>query len=71
MAAAEQLYLALHTWKKAGSLSITDTSLSFFSQIYRPAMIGTFDDDSATYAGIMRAVRTYADGLFVLHLVWS
>ncbi|KAL8286920.1 hypothetical protein RQP46_003926 [Phenoliferia psychrophenolica] len=66
LAAAEQLYLALHTWEKNAELSITATSLPFFSQIYSPATVGTFTkkDSSAVFSEIIRAVRTYADGFF-------
>lgn len=62
MAAAEQLYDALHQWKQIGSLSITETSLPFFQDLYSSASEGTYDSSSQTYKDIVSAVRTYADG---------
>lgn len=63
LAAAEQLYDALFTWDKAGSISITTVSLPFFAQIYSEAKVGTFASGTETYAALVLAVREYADGL--------
>ncbi|KAJ6028941.1 uncharacterized protein N7446_011718 [Penicillium canescens] len=62
LAAAEQLYDALYTWNKIGSLTITSVSLSFFKDIYSSAATGTYASSSSTYASIVSAVKTYADG---------
>lgn len=62
LAAAEQLYDALYTWNKIGSLTITSVSLGFFKDIYSSAAVGTYTSSSSTYASIVSAVKTYADG---------
>lgn len=62
LAAAEQLYDAIYTWDRIGSLEITDVSLNFFTDLYSSARIGTYPSSSATYASIVNAVKTYADG---------
>lgn len=62
LAAAEQLYDALYTWNRIGSLTITSVSLSFFKDIYSSAATGTYASSSSTYASIVSAVKTYADG---------
>lgn len=62
MAAAEQLYDALHQWNKIGSISITSTSLAFFRDIYPSAAIGTYASTSTQFKAIVAAVQVYADG---------
>ncbi|EPE04803.1 glycoside hydrolase family 15 [Ophiostoma piceae UAMH 11346] len=62
LAAAEQLYDALYTWNKLGSLSVTSTSLPFFKALYSSAAVGTYASSTSTYASIVAAVKTYADG---------
>lgn len=62
MAAAEQLYDALHQWSQIGSLSIDQTNLAFFKDIYSSAAVGTYKSSSSTYKDIVSAVKTYADG---------
>lgn len=62
LAAAEQLYDALYTWNRQGSLTITSTSLAFFQDLYSSAAVGTFASTSAAYIDIVAAVKTYADG---------
>ncbi|CAI7572911.1 hypothetical protein N7533_011445 [Penicillium manginii] len=62
MAAAELLYDALYQWNKAGSLTISSVSLSFFTDVYSSAATGTYSSSSATYSSIVSAVKTYADG---------
>ncbi|KAJ5112263.1 Glycoside hydrolase family 13 [Penicillium argentinense] len=62
LAAAEQLYDALHQWKKQGSLTITQTSLPFFQDLDSTARVGNYSSSSATYASLTGAVKTYADG---------
>ncbi|KAJ5223667.1 hypothetical protein N7468_008209 [Penicillium chermesinum] len=62
MAAAELLYDALYQWNKAGSLTISATSLGFFTDLYSSATPGTYSSSSATYSSIVSAVKTYADG---------
>ncbi|PWY70942.1 putative glucoamylase precursor [Aspergillus heteromorphus CBS 117.55] len=62
LAAAEQLYDALHQWDKQGSINITQLSIPFFSDLVSNATIGTHAKSSATYTAITQAVKTYADG---------
>lgn len=65
-AAAEQLYDALYQWNKAGSISITSTSLPFFKQLVSSAAVGTYASSSSTYTTLTNAVKTYADGFVAL-----
>lgn len=62
LAAAEQLYDAIIQWDAAGSLTITATSLPFFTDLDSAAAVGTYASSSSTYSTIVAAVRTYADG---------
>lgn len=66
LAAAEQLYDALYSWNKQGSIVITSTSLSFFQQLYSSAAVGTFASSTTQYTAITSAVKTYADGFVAL-----
>ena len=61
LAAAEQLYDAVYTWNKLGSITITSTSLAFFQDIYPSATTGTYSSSSSTFSDIISAVTTYAD----------
>ncbi|KAF2755745.1 Glucoamylase [Pseudovirgaria hyperparasitica] len=65
-AAAEQLYYALSTWDRIGSITIDSVSLAFFRDIYPSAVAGTFTKGSATYASLTSAVKTFADGFFAI-----
>ncbi|EME79485.1 glycoside hydrolase family 15 carbohydrate-binding module family 20 protein [Pseudocercospora fijiensis CIRAD86] len=60
-AAAEQLYDAVYQWKKAGSITITATSLPFFKDVYVAATTGTFSSSTSTFNSIITAVGVYAD----------
>lgn len=60
-AAAEQLYDAVYTWKRLGSLSITSTSLAFFKDIYPSAAVGTYASTTTQFTAITAAALTYAD----------
>ncbi|KAJ5799088.1 CAZyme family GH15 and CBM20 [Penicillium psychrosexuale] len=64
LAAAEQLYDALYTWKRIGSLTITSVSLGFFQDLYSSAATGTYSSSSDAYTSILSAVTAYADGYF-------
>ncbi|CAE6447014.1 unnamed protein product [Rhizoctonia solani] len=65
-AAAEQLYDALYTWNKQGSITITATSLDFFTQLYSSAAVGTYASSTTQYTAITAAVKTYADGFLAI-----
>lgn len=62
LAAAEQLYDALYTWNKQGSITITSTSLPFFRDLDSSIATGTYSTSSSTYTTLYNAVKTYADG---------
>lgn len=51
-AAAEQLYDALYTWNKIGSLRITNISLNFFKQFLPSAKTGSHKKTSQDYESV-------------------
>ncbi len=61
LAAAEQLYDALHTWNTQGSITVTSTSLAFFKDLVPNISTGTYSSDSSTFKSIVQAATTYAD----------
>lgn len=62
LAAAEQLYDALYTWNKLGSITVTATSLPFFTDFSSSITVGTYASSTTTYTTLYNAVKTYADG---------
>jgi glucoamylase len=56
------LYDALYIWKKQGSITVTSTSLAFFTDLVPSVTVGTYASGSSTYTSIYNAVQTYADG---------
>ncbi|ESZ97509.1 glycoside hydrolase family 15 protein [Sclerotinia borealis F-4128] len=62
LAAAEQLYDALYTWNKQGSITVTATSLAFFKDFSSSITAGTYASSSTTYTTLYNAIKTYADG---------
>lgn len=62
LAAAEQLYDALYTWKKQSSITVTSVSLSFFRDLVSSVQTGTYASGSSTFNSIINAVQAYADG---------
>lgn len=62
LAAAEQLYDALYTWNKQGSITITATSLAFFRDFSSSVATGTYASSTTTYTTLYNAIKTYADG---------
>ncbi|KAF2242271.1 carbohydrate-binding module family 20 protein [Trematosphaeria pertusa] len=66
LAAAEQLYSALHQITKAGSITITSTSLPFWKAIYSAAATGTYASSSSTFSALTSALTSYADGYTAL-----
>ncbi|KAF2732476.1 beta-glucosidase [Polyplosphaeria fusca] len=62
LAAAEQLYYALHQVDSAGSITITSVSLPFWRSLYPSAAPGTYKSNTGTYSSLANAMRTYADG---------
>lgn len=62
LAAAEQLYSATYQWNRIGSITVDSVSLAFFRDLIPSIATGTYNNGSSTYATIISAVRTYADG---------
>ncbi|KAF2804608.1 extracellular glucoamylase protein [Mytilinidion resinicola] len=62
LAAAEQLYDALYQYNKLGSITITSTSLAFWTDIYSSAAAGTYASTSSAFTALTTALKTYADG---------
>lgn len=60
LAAAEVLYDAIAQFRKNESLTIDETSLDFFSDLYPNATVGSYSGDDLD--DILDAVMTYADG---------
>lgn len=66
LAAAEQLYNALHQWENQGSITIDDTSLAFFKGVSSDASAGDFPAGEEGYKSLTSAVRTYADSFIAI-----
>ena len=62
LAAAEQLYDALYTWNRQGSLTITATSLPFFHDFTSSAAVGTYASSTSTFTTLTSSIKAYADG---------
>ncbi|KAH7154957.1 putative glucoamylase GMY1 [Dactylonectria estremocensis] len=62
LAVAEQLYDAIYVWKKAGSITVSSTSLAFFKDLSSSVTAGTYASSSTTYQTLLGAASTYADG---------
>ncbi|KIO21051.1 hypothetical protein M407DRAFT_29315 [Tulasnella calospora MUT 4182] len=65
--AAEQLYDALYTWNKIGSITVTSTSLNFFKQFLSTATAQTYSSSSAGYATIVAGVQQMADDFILIN----
>lgn len=66
LAVAEQLYDAVYTWKLHGSITVTSTSLPFFTDLLPSLTAGTYASGSSTFNSIVSAVTTYADGFLAV-----
>ncbi|SPO06461.1 related to glucan 1,4-alpha-glucosidase [Cephalotrichum gorgonifer] len=62
LASAEQLYDALNVWEAQGSLTVTPTSLPFFTDLVEGVKVQEYKAGTADYEAITSAVGTYADG---------
>lgn len=62
LAAAEQLYSAIHQWQRAKRITITSISLPFFQDIYQFAAEGSYPSWTIQYYSIIWATKEYADG---------
>ena len=70
-AAAEQLYLSLHTWAVTGSLEVTSISQTFFAQFDSTIAVGTYSSSTSTYSTLTSAIRAYADGFVALNAKYT
>ncbi|XWX00858.1 hypothetical protein V2A60_008881 [Cordyceps javanica] len=61
MAAAEQLYDAVHIWNQQGSVTVTSTSQAFFNDFVPNISAGTYSGDSSTFKSIVQGAAAYAD----------
>ncbi|RDW69440.1 glycoside hydrolase family 15 protein [Coleophoma cylindrospora] len=59
--AAEQLYDALHTYNAVGSITVSDISKGFFTDLVPGIATGTYSSSSAEYSSISTAMKSYAD----------
>ncbi|KAF8582245.1 carbohydrate-binding module family 20 protein [Ramaria rubella] len=66
LAASEQLYLSLVTWKAQGSITVTSLSQPFFSQFSPNIAVGTYASSSSTYTSLISAISAYADGFVAI-----
>ncbi|KAL3456688.1 Six-hairpin glycosidase-like protein [Aspergillus heterothallicus] len=73
LAAAEQLYDALHQWDRIGSITVTGVSLPFFKALHPSTVPGKYPSSSETYHQLADAVQTYADGFvrIVQNYAWD
>ncbi|KZO98078.1 carbohydrate-binding module family 20 protein [Calocera viscosa TUFC12733] len=62
LAAAEQLYSALHTWSSQSSITVTTTSQPFFAQFLSSIQPGTYSSSTSEYGTITSGVQGMADG---------
>ncbi|ESZ97354.1 glycoside hydrolase family 15 protein [Sclerotinia borealis F-4128] len=65
-AAAEQLYDALWTYDSIKSITVTDISQPFFTDLVPGVEKGTFASDSTQYTDIVKAMQDYADGFVAI-----
>ena len=62
LAAAEQLYDAIHVWKDEGTITVSPVSLPFFRDLLPTIPPGSYDKESYTYDTLIEAISNYADG---------
>jgi glucoamylase len=62
LAVAEQLYDAVYVWQQQEAISVTETSLDFFTELVPNILIGKYARGYDTFSTIVEAVSLYADG---------
>ena len=62
LAAAEQLYSAIHQWNTTGSITVDNVNSDFFNDLVPNTTSGEYSSDSPKYTELTTAVREYADG---------
>ncbi|KAI9643051.1 hypothetical protein NHQ30_008786 [Ciborinia camelliae] len=65
-AAAEQLYDAIYTYNNTKSITVTDLSKPFFTDLVPGTKTGTFASDSTQFTDIVKAMKDYADGFVAI-----
>ncbi|KAI0686282.1 glucoamylase [Cytidiella melzeri] len=70
-AVAEQLYDSLIVWNAQGSLSVTSTSLPFFSQFSSGITVGTYSSSTSTFQSLTSAIKTFADGFLAMNAKYT
>lgn len=71
LAAAEQLYAALYTWRKQKFIVVNSISLDFFRALVPSITTGTYTDSHTSFDTISMAVKTYADGYVALVMQYA
>ncbi|KFZ23642.1 hypothetical protein V502_01878 [Pseudogymnoascus sp. VKM F-4520 (FW-2644)] len=66
LAAAEQLYDALHVWAVQASITVTPISLAFFQDFDSSIAAGTYSSSDSTYVSLLDKVKAYADSYIAI-----
>jgi len=66
MAAAEQLYSAMHQWSTTGSITVDNVNSGFFNDLVSNTAKGNHASNSPDFAKLTTAVRNYADGFVAI-----
>lgn len=62
LAAAEQLYAAIHQWNTSGSITVDSLNANFFNDLVSDTTNGNYLSDSPEFTRLTTAVHDYADG---------
>jgi glucoamylase len=62
LAAAEQLYSAIHQWNTTRSLTVDNVNANFFNDLVPNTTNGNYASGSPQFANLTSAVKKYADG---------
>jgi glucoamylase len=66
LAAAQQLYSAIHQWNTTGSITVDDLNAGFFNDLAANTAKGNYASSSPNFAKLSTAVRNYADGFVAI-----
>jgi len=70
-AVAEQLYDALIVWKQQGSITVTSTSLAFFTQFSSSITAGTYTSSTTTFTSLIDNIQSFADGFLAINAKYT
>lgn len=70
-AVAEQLYDALIVWKQQEYITVTSTSHAFFEQFISSITTGTYSSSTTTFATLITAIQSYADGFLAINAKYT